>query len=423
MDFPQLITLAIFIFSYVLIFSGKFDRTIAALFGLFLMVSSGYLLGFTTFEKILTNVNWEVIILLFGMMTYVGLLAQTGFFKYLGVKTVIISKGQTWRIFLYLSLLTAFISMVVDNVTTILLIIPMTIEIAKLQKINPIPFMLSEAILSNIGGVGTFIGDPPNVIIGFAAGYSFNDFIVHLFPPVIVIIGLSLLLGRFIYKNRMKQDEKEQMLIMEKKPSDYITDKKKMRYLLIILGGMILFFILEQYTGISAAFVALAGCSIALLISFKDPREIFTSVEWSTLIFFIALFSLVGGLYETGLLTDFAKWLISSSSNNVLLMAIIILWMTGLLSAVVDNIPITTALVPVVAIISSTYHSNILWWALAMGVGLGGNITYIGSSAGVMTISLSKKYDYEITNKEWLKFGLPVGIVSLIVCSLFLVIM
>jgi Na+/H+ antiporter NhaD/arsenite permease-like protein len=423
MDLPQIITLVIFIFSYILIFSGKFDRTIAALFGLFLMVTSGYLFGFTTFEKILANVNWEVIILLFGMMTYVALLSQTGFFKYLGVKTVILSKGQTWRIFVYLSLLTAFISMVVDNVTTILLIIPMTIEIAKLQKINPIPFMMSEALLSNIGGVGTFIGDPPNVIIGFAAGFTFNDFVIHLIPPVLLIILLALALGRIIYKNWMKQEEKHQVFIMEKKPSEYITDKKKMKYLLIILFGMILFFVLEQYTGISTAFVALSGCSLSLLISLKDPREIFTSVEWSTLIFFIALFSLVGGLYVTGLLSDFAQWLVSSSSNNVLLMSIIILWMTGLLSAVIDNIPITTALVPVVAIISSTYHSNVLWWALAMGVGLGGNITYIGSSAGVITISLSKKYKYEITNKEWMKFGLPVGILSLLVCSLFLLIM
>jgi Na+/H+ antiporter NhaD/arsenite permease-like protein len=418
-DFSQIITLCIFIISYILIFTGKFERTTAALCGLFAMVAVGYILGFTNFEKILGHVDWEVIILLFGMMTYVGLMAKTGFFKYLGIKAVKFSKGKIWLIFVYLSLMTAFISMVIDNVTTILLIIPLTIEITELLEINPIPIIVSEAVLSNIGGVGTMIGDPPNIMIGIASGYTFNDFIIHLFPPVIISMLLSLIIGRGIYRKWIRQEGKNIEKLMEINPADYITDRKKMYYFVCLLLGMIAFFFLGAFIGIPTAFVALAGGILALLVSMEDPIEAFKSVEWSTLVFFVALFALVGGLAETGLLNNFAIFL-ASLHENVIIIALIILWMSALLSSVVDHIPITAALIPVISIMSISYNTSLLWWALAIGVGIGGNLTYIGSSAGVVTVSITKKFGHEVSNKEWFKFGVPVGIISLIVCSIFL---
>ncbi len=386
------------------------------------MLTAGYTFGFMNFEHVLIHVDWEVIILLFGMMTYVGLMSKTGFFKYVGIKAVKLAKGNPWLIFVYLSILTVFISMAVDNVTTILLMIPITIEVAQILEISPIPILLSEVLLSNIGGVGTLVGDPPNVMIGIATGYTFNDFVIHLFPPVLASLLLAFIFSRMYYKKWAKQSGKNLEKLMSLNPKDYIIDERLMKYYLYLLVGIIFFLILGGFLGIPAAFIALAGGTLALLISMEDPKKAFESVEWSTLVFFVALYSLVGGLYETGLLNDLASFLLSLSGNIVIL-AIILMWTSGLLSSVVDNIPITAALIPVVAVMSNTAHGDLLWWALAMGAGLGGNITPIGSSAGVITMSLSKRYGQEIRTKEWLKYGGLMGILTLGICTLFLLIM
>ncbi|HEC86405.1 MAG TPA: citrate transporter, partial [Thermoplasmatales archaeon] len=387
-DFSQIITVAIFVISYILIFSGRLERSAAALLGLFMMVSAGYIFGSFGFEDLIEHVDWNVVILLFGMMTYVGLMAKTGFFKYIGIEAIKLSRGKPWLIFLYLSLITTFVSMIIDNVTTILLVIPLTVEIADMLDINPVPVMLGEAILSNVGGVGTMIGDPPNIMIAFASGYTFNDFIIHLFPPVMVALFISALLGRVVYRRWVKKEPKNVEEIMELKASRYIRNKKKMRYYLFILLGMIVLFATESYTGISSAFIALAGGITALIVSSEQPKDAFKAVEWPTLVFFISLFSLVGALQETGVLNELANG-IASISPNVLITSIVILWIAGLSSSFVDNIPITAAFIPVVSSLSGDYGSGLLWWALAMGVGMGGNITPVGSSAGVVTVSLS----------------------------------
>jgi len=421
-DAPQIITLAIFVASYILIFSGRIERSAAALLGLSMMVSAGYIFGFMDFEQALSHVNWEVILLLFGMMTYVGLMAKTGFFKYLAIKAIKMSKGKPWLIFLYLSLITTFVSMVIDNVTTILLIIPITVEVAEMLKINPVPVMPGEAVLSNIGGVGTMIGDPPNIMIGLASEYTFNDFIIHLFPSVMAALLISILFARVVYRKWVKEGASNLKEMMKINEGKYIRDRKRMRYLLYLLFGMIFFFASESYTGVSPSFIALSGGAIALLISMEEPKEAFKAVEWPTLVFFIALFALVGGLDETGLLDGLANG-IASISSNVVLISILILWVSGISSSFIDNIPITAAFIPVVASISGDYNSGLIWWALAMGVGMGGNITPIGSSAGVISLALSKRYGHEITNKEWVKFGTIAGIASMAICTLFLLVM
>lgn len=419
---PQIITLAIFIISFILIFSGRIERCIAALFGLFMMASAGYIFGFLTFERLLYHVDLEVVLLLFGMMTYVGLMAKTGFFKFLAIKAIKLSKGKPWLIFLYLSLITTFISMAIDNVTTILLMIPLTIEITGMLEMNPIPVLLGEAILSDIGGVATLVGDPPNIMIGLASGFTYNDFIIHLFLPVLTALLVSIIIARIIYRKWVNIETKnvDELVILD--ASSYIVNKKRMKHLLYLLFGMLFFFGTETFTGISPAFVALSGGIIALVISTEDPEEAFRAVEWSTLIFFIALFALVGGLEETGLLKDLAGGIISLSSN-VVVISIIILWVAGISSAFVDNIPITAAFIPVVTLLAVEYNSDLIWWALAMGVGMGGNVTPIGSSANVVTVSLSKRYGHEITNKEWVKFGSTTGIASMVIATVFLLLM
>ncbi len=422
MTITQLIALVIFVMSYILIFSGRMKRTAAALIGLFFMVSAGYIFHFLTFESALRYVNWEVILLLFGMMIYVGLMAKTGFFKYLAVKAIKLSKGKNWRLFVYLCLITAFVSMIIDNVTTILLIIPITIEAAAILEISPLPILLGEAILSNIGGVATMIGDPPNIMIGLASGYMFNDFIIHLFLPVMASLFISVILARGVYRRwvSIKASNVDRLMALE--TSDLIEDRKRMKRLLYLFAGMLLFFSTEAYTGISPAFVAMSGGIIALLITMEDPEEAFKSVEWPTLMFFVALFVLVGGLEETGLLRELAEG-IASLSLNAALLSIVILWVSGLSSGIVDNIPVTATFIPIISSLVGIYHSPALWWALAMGVGMGGNITPIGSSANVVTVSLSQRYGHEISLREWLKFGIPTGLGCLTVCTCFLLLM
>ncbi len=418
-DAAQTVTLIIFILSYILIFSGKIDRTTAALFGVFLMLTAGYTMGFMTFETALEYVDWEVILLLFGMMTFVGQLARTGFFSYIGIKAIKLSKGNLWLIFLYLTLITAFASMVIDNVTTILLMIPLTVEVAEMLKINPVPLIMGEAVLSNVGGVATMIGDPPNILIASASGYTFNAFLVHLFPPVMLAMVVSLILSAIVYRSWFKRKPENLENLMNLNPEDYIKDERIMRRLLALLFIMVLFFALQDIIHVSPALIALVGGTFALLITMVDPKKAFEAVEWPTLIFFIGLFILVGGLSETGLLADLAEAL-SSVSSDPIVAAIIILWISGITSSIVDNIPITAALIPVVSIMSSTYNTGLLWWALALGVGLGGNITPIGSSAGVVSISLSKRYGYSISNMEWFKFGSLVGVATMAVGTAFL---
>ncbi|OYT57985.1 citrate transporter [Euryarchaeota archaeon ex4484_178] len=357
-----------------MIFSGKIDRTTAALFGVFLMLSAGYALHFMTFEEALEYVDWEVILLLFGMMTYVGQLARTGFFKYLGVKAIKLSKGNLWLIFLYLTLITTFVSMVIDNVTTILLMIPLTVEVAELMEINPMPLILGEAILSNVGGVATMIGDPPNILIAYASGYSFNAFIVHLFPTIMIALGGALFISRIIYGRWFKLTPKNIKELMKLEPENYIKDERIMKYLLIVLIFMIIFFGLQDYIGVSPALVALVGGTLALVITMEDPKKAFEAVEWPTLIFFIGLFMLVGGLDQTGLLKDLAEGL-SSISPNPLIAAAIILWVAGI------------------------------------------------TSAGVVSLSISRRFGYPISDKEWFKFGIPVSLLTMSISTGFLFIL
>ncbi len=415
-------TLAIFILSYIMIFSGKIDRTTAALFGVFLMLAAGYAMGFMNFEEALEYVDWEVILLLFGMMTFVGQLARTGFFRYLGIRAIKLSKGKPWLIFVYLSLITTFVSMLIDNVTTILLMIPLTVEVAEMLDINPVPVILGEAVLSNVGGVATMIGDPPNILIASASGYTFNAFLIHLFIPVLFALALALIISRILYRRWIESKSKNVETLMNLNPEDYIEDRRTMNLLLLVLIFMVLFFSLQDWLHISPALVALAGGTLALFITMEDPKKAFDAVEWPTLVFFIGLFMLVGGLNETGLLGDLAESL-SSISPDPVVAAIIILWVAGITSSFVDNIPITAAFIPVVGAMTQTYHTGLLWWALALGVGLGGNITPIGSSAGVVSLSLSKRYGYLIGDRDWFRFGGIVGIGTMLVGTAFLFIL
>jgi len=422
MTVDEWVVLTIFVFSYILIFSEKVHRATASLLGALLI--AGYLLSQNelTESEVLEFIEFDVLILLFGMMVIVGVLVEAGFFSFVALKVAQMTKGNIWLLLFLLSLSTAFMSMVVDNLTTIILFVPVTIEISKTLEINPIPILIAEAIISDIGGVATLIGDPPNVIIASYAGFGFNDFIIHLFPVVLVAIFLSLLSFKLIYRKWIESGAGRIQSIMKRDPYNEIKDLATMKRTLVILGFIIVLFGIHEFLGISAALVALIGAVMTLLINLSDPEKIMHHVEWSSLLFFAGLFIIVGGVDKVGLLREIAIKIEGISGNNTMLAALLILWISAALTAVVDNIPITMAMAPVIVHMAEMgVEVTPLWWALAMGVGFGGNATPIGSSANVVTVGLSERAGYHISLKEWAKAGLPLTFICLGVATLFIV--
>jgi Na+/H+ antiporter NhaD/arsenite permease-like protein len=413
------VALLIFGATLYVIFTEKVNRTIAAVAGAALMLTSGLLLGFYTEEQAIDTVDIETIGLLLGMMIMVALLEPTGFFQYLAVQAARISKGRPVRLLVLLGSVTTVLSMFLDNVTTVVLIVPVTILISEILGMNPAPFLIAEALLSNTGGIATLIGDPPNILIASAAGLSFNDFLVNALPIVAVAWLAALFLLRHLFRRELAVSPENADAVLHLNPAEALDDWPNARRVLIVLGIAILLFFFERTLGISPAFIAVTAASAALAWVRPDIRKILEKIEWSVLAFFVALFVLVGGLEHAGVLGQLAGLVASVSSVNPVVLGVGLLWLVAGLSAVVDNIPITIALIPVIqGLEGSGINVGPLWWALAFGAGLGGNGTIIGSTANVVVASLSERTRSPITSALWSKRGLPVMLVTLIVTTI-----
>jgi Na+/H+ antiporter NhaD/arsenite permease-like protein len=413
------VALLIFGGTLYVIFTEKMNRTIAAMAGAALMLVSGMTLGFYTEEQAIETVDIQTIGLLLGMMILVALLEPTGFFQYLAVKAARISKGRPVRLLILLGSVTTVLSMFLDNVTTVILIAPVTILISEILGMNPAPLLMAEALLSDTGGIATLIGDPPNVLIASAAGLSFNDFLVYALPIVAVAWITALILLRYLFRRELKIIPENADAVLHLNPADALDDWPTARRILIVLGGAIFLFFFETKLGISPAVIALSAAVVALLWTRPDIRKILEKIEWSVLAFFIALFVLVGGLEHAGILGQLAGLIARISSANPVLLGVALLWLVAGLSAVVDNIPITIALIPVIqGLEGSGINVAPLWWALAFGAGLGGNGTIIGSTANVVVASLSERTRSPITSAMWNKRGLPVMLATLIVTTI-----
>lgn len=424
METIEIIALAIFGITFFFILSERIHRTVIGLFGALSMVLAGIYFDFYHPEDLLDVVDFNTLGLLFGMMLIVGMLEHTGAFQYLGIWTAKKTKGNPWHLMVALSAITAALSMVLDNVTTIILIVPITIIIAEMLKINPTPILMAEALLSNVGGTGTLIGDPPNIMIGSAAGFSFNDFIVHALPVVLVTWVLTLLFFKFLFRKDLakKPENVERLLAMNEKEA--ITDPKTMKKLLVIFALVIVLFFLHSALHLEAAMVALIGAGLALLwVSPQhDPQHIIEKTELSVLLFFGSLFVIVGGLEHAGVLERAAHFITSGAESNLLITALIILWTSAILSAIVDNIPLTVAMLPIIGYLGAQgVPVDLLWWALAFGVGFGGNGSPIGSTAGVIVVAKSEKTDHPISFIDWMKQGVPTMILGLVIASLALI--
>lgn len=414
----------VFLASLWLIFSEKMNRTIVAIAGAVLMVGLGRLLGFYSESMALEAIDFNTLGLLLGMMLLVSMLEPTGFFEYLAVMAARLSNGRPVRLMVLLGTVTTILSMFLDNVTTVVLIAPVTILISEILGMTPIPYLMAEALLSDTGGVATLVGDPPNVLIGSAAGFSFTDFLVHSLPIVLAAWFGALVLLRFLFRRELAVRPRNVKAVMKLSPSESLNDAVTARRILIVLGAAIFLFFVHHLLHISPAFVALSAATAALVWVQPNVNELLKKVEWSVLVFFGSLFVIVGGLEAAGVLEVLIGFLAVAAGIPPLLLGLGMIWVVAGLSAIVDNVPITIALIPVIQGLGrSGVDIQPLWWALAFGAGFGGNGTIIGSTANIIVTTLSEKTRTPITSRLWTKRGLPVMLVTCFIASLLYVLL
>ena len=408
----------IFLITFVAILRERVDRTIIAMAGAGAMLVTGLMLGVYSQESALGAVDFDTLGLLLGMMVLVSMLADTGFFQYLAILTAKRSKGDPWKLMLILGAITTVLSMFLDNVTTLVLIAPVSILIAEILGISPIPFLISEALLSNTGGVATLVGDPPNILIGSAANLSFNDFLIRLAPIVAVAWVVAIFLLRRLFRRELSKKSDKVAALQHLDEKEALHDTKSFQKLLIVLGAVVIGFFLHTLLHLSPAVVAMLGAAAALLWVQPDVEKVLKEVEWSVLLFFGALFILVGGLEASGLLEQLATSLTGLAQSNLMVSGVALIWGAAVLSAVIDNIPFTIVMIPIIQSLGNLgVDITPLWWALALGAGFGANGTPIGSTANVIAVKLSERTRNPITTKLWLRTGLPIMIAVCLVAT------
>ena len=409
----------IFFTSLVLIFSEKMHRSIVAIAGGVLMVVIGKILHFYSEEAALAAIDFNTLGLLLGMMILVAMLEPTGFFEYLAVLAARASTGKPLRLFVLLGSITTILSMFLDNVTTVVLIAPVTILISEILGVSPIPYLVTEALLSNTGGVATLVGDPPNVLIGSAAGLSFADFLIYSFPIVVVVWAGALFLLRHLFRKDLSVEPRSAEAVMKLNPAETLNQPRTARQVLIVLAAAVVLFFVHHVLHIAPSLVALGAAAVALVWVQPDINEVLNRIEWSVLVFFAALFVMVGGMEAAGVLESIVGLFRGASSVQPVLFGVLLIWVVAGLSAVVDNVPITIALIPVIAGLGETgMDVTPLWWALAFGAGFGGNGTIIGSTANIIVASLSEKTRTPITSGLWIRRGLPVMLATCAIASI-----
>ena len=416
---------AITLFSIVLalIAFEKVNRTVAALLGAAIIVS----FGIVGQEEAATEfIDWNTIGLLAGMMVIVAILERTGIFEYLAIKSAQWGKAKPGRILILLALVTAVLSAFLDNVTTVILMVPVTFLIADALETSPMPFLLTQVMASNVGGAATLIGDPPNILIGSAAGLSFAEFVVNLGPIVLLTLPVVLGLLYFMFRSELKGVDGAADTILSMNAAGSIRDPALLRKCLIVLGLVILAFFFHGILHLEAATIAIFGAAALMLYARAAVEEVLREVEWPTLLFFVGLFVLVGGLEVTGVVGRIAELLTSVASGGSATTAILIIWGSGIASGIVDNIPFTATMIPVIEDLAeaeglSDAQVRPLWWALALGADFGGNLTLIGASANVVVAGMSERAGRKISFLKFLAYGIPVTLVSLTLATLYVV--
>lgn len=414
----QTISIIVFLVVIIAIISEKIHRAAAAVAGAVVLL----LLHILDVEAAVGYIDFNTIGVLIGMMIFVAVIKCSGLFEYISIKTAKIAKGNPWKIMMMFIIVTAVLSAFLDNVTTVLLIGPMTISIARILHLNPVPFLLTQILASNIGGTATLIGDPPNIMIGSAAGLSFIDFILNTAPVVIVIMIAFILSAKFIYGKKLIVDETAINMVMQLDERKSIENPALLRKSLVMIALVVLGFMLHSVLHIESCVVALTAATVMLIIGKQDVDEIIGEVEWTTIVFFTALFVVVGGMVETGVIDQLANVIISLTADKPIMTMLILLWASALLSCILDNIPFVATLIPlIIAMGEQGVDITPLWWAISLGACLGGNGTLIGASANVVLSGISAKHGHPITFNQFLRIGFPTMIMSVAISTVYLV--
>jgi len=413
----ELLAGAIFLAIYALIVTEKIHRTLAALLGASLVI----LLKLVDQREAFAFVDFNVIFLLAGMMIIANVMAKTGVFQWIAVEAVRRAEGQPYRLLLLTSVITAVVSAFLDNVTTVVLLTPITFFVAQRLGTSPVPFLISQVIASNIGGTATLIGDPPNIIIGSQMGKDFNDFLVNLTPAATAALVVYLVLARWLFRDELRaatsvlEPHDIARLVEEERK---IVNVPLMRISLGVMALTILGFLFSRALGLEGATIAMTGAVVLMIVAREDVHEIFNTVEWPTLFFFIGLFIIVGAVVKAGIISDLARTVLSWTGGRTDLAALAVLWMSGFISAIVDNIPYTVTMVPLIQQLGQSVDREPLIWALALGANLGGNATIIGASANVVVASMSEARGYPITFVQYLRYGVPATLATLVVATI-----
>jgi Na+/H+ antiporter NhaD/arsenite permease-like protein len=405
----------VFLIAYAFIATEKINRVAVVCAGAALMLIIGATNADAAFYSHETGIDWNVIFLLLGMMIIVGVIHKTGLFEFLAIKAIQLAKGRPRQAFVYLLMLVAFCSALLDNVTTIMLAVPMTIMVAKYLKVHPVPFILAEVFISNIGGAATLIGDPPNIIIASKADLDFNSFLIHMAPMVLVVLAVIIPMLVLMFNKELRNNAEDRKNVMTLDASSFIQDKTLLIKSLAVLTLVIVAFVLHTVLHLEPSVIAMVGAGILVLISNLKPNEFARDVEWGTLVFFAALFIMVGALVNVGALKMVADEIGAFVGNDGALAAGAIVLVSALASGVVDNIPYVTSMAPVVQQLNdtiTTISNDGLWWALAFGADFGGNMTIVGASANVVAVGLAYASGYKITFWQFAKYGIPVTVVS-----------
>lgn len=420
MENALIFAVSIFVITYGLIISEKVDRVVVSILGATVMIVSGIL----TQDDAIGYMDFNTIGLLIGMMIMINVIKESGVFEALAIYFARLAKGDPWKILLLLSLFTAISSAFLNNVTIILLIVPITLFLTEALEVKATPFLFAEVFLSNVGGAATVIGDPPNTLIANAVGISFNTFFVNIGPVIIFITIVFLVMFKLLYGKDMVAKEENKARIMKLNPRNSITDMKLLVKGVIMLFLTILGFIFYDALGLELATIALFGASVLMAIAKPDVNKAILEVEWATILFFLALFVLVGSLEHVGAIDIMAQKMIEMTKGNIFVTTMAILWGAALLSAFLDNIPLVATMIPLIMAIEAQTGTQEMsyWWALALGACLGGNGSLVGATPNVVVAGIMEKRGAKVSFGHFLKIGFPFMLVSIIISTIYLIV-
>jgi Na+/H+ antiporter NhaD/arsenite permease-like protein len=407
----------IFLGTYSLIATDRIDKTVAALAGGLLMVVTGVL----TQEEAFDAIDLNVIFLLAGMMALANILGRTGFFALVGIRAAKLAGGRPYLLMVLLATITAVLSALLDNVTTVVLLAPVTLYVATVLGVSPIPFLIALVFASNVGGASTLVGDPPNILIGSASGLDFMAFVTNLGPVILIVFMALLVMLRLLFHGTLAVDERVRDDVLALDESEVISDPRTMRLSLVVIGITITGFLVHRQLGLEAATIALLGATALLLVGRIEPGPVLREIEWPTLFFFVGLFMLVEGIVQVGFIEAAADALLRVTGGDPTVTVLGLLWLSGIVSAIVDNIPYTATMIPLVLDLGRQgIPIEPAWWALALGADLGGNATIVGASANVVVASLAARAGHPMTFRGFLRYGVVVTFVSLLISSVYL---